>query len=1259
MAEFVYLSSRDRIGKPPGDAVEARFSRTDLATRCIVRDEARGRFLVYESAAACVAAYARQVADAARRGAAPAVHEVIVGWKPQRLKFDVDAPAARLAALPPAVVAAGLRAGRRQPAIAPDPELDALVLELIGEEAMQDLQTQDLQTQELQTQEAREFSTDEAAEAVIHLVIEAVLKELASAYGAPAGAPAGAPPQAIAPSRADIAVSESSGMDRSKGAFKYSYHLLVLPYAVANHKEAALFTARVLDALPPSVRALVDAGVNKSTQNFRMELSAKPGSARVKRASAAAAARFGTAAGLGPADLLVTAGPGARVLPPLAANANANSNSHGKGAKANTGPAIGGAALQAVLDVVEQSGAAAGFRFVRARGTLLNFERVAPSFCRICGEVHHRDSSLFVTVSAGAAPAAGAGAAPAPAAAPPKPAEMVGPELARVVAHCHQAPGRRAELGAAWVPAAVLGSAPKRSAAERAAASRGAAERALNAHIAAVLTGAHDAHAAGASPFEGLPADRRTEYAEPAMRNYELAETLVVSAQMKLGKTKALRRYIDEFFADGAETPVIRIVSFRQTFSQALRKAFPDFALYSDAPAGEPLSCAAFPRLIVQVESLHRLAPPGRSEVVDLVVLDEVESVLAQFCSGLHRNFAAAFANFQWLLGNARFVIAMDANLSDRAWAALAEMRPAAPPRFHWNRFRRAAGDRYCFTTDLAAWLARLQAALAAGKRAVVPTNSLAEGRALEAEIRRAHPDRRVALYSSEMAPTERARHFADVHAHWGALDVLIYTPTCSAGVSFELAHFDILFGLFTDKSCDVETCRQMLGRVRNVGSREHHICLQAGRADLPATAADIRARLADKRGALFRDAAAGPFPALAFEYDAEGAPGFYSTKFFGVWLQTTRIENLSKNDFVRRFVDQVADSGAEVAPWADAHGAGAAWPAPAAAESAALAAAHRGVRADQRAAAAGAVAASADLSAEDAAGVRAALEGGADVAAELRAALEKWHLRGFYGWNGAVDAKFVAAYAAPAARRVYRNLKLTLAAPTTAEALAAATAAEAARYAAAVGGDFLQLQLQGGAALQLQGGAAEAEARDLLRDSAAYPAFGLTVALWMLRACGFDDFLDPMYVHAAELEARLRGALPGLAAHAPRVAAEYALRFGPRELARLRRESDPEEFIALALRCINGVARAAFGAQVSRIPAAEGGDAYFVAWSTVGALFRLIPPAKSNALELAFDRPTVVCHRVDDGADPLLPARGLFLARAHYTGAAEVEEAE
>ena len=39
------------------------------------------------------------------------------------------------------------------------------------------------------------------------------------------------------------------------------------------------------------------------------------------------------------------------------------------------------------------------------------------------------------------------------------------------------------------------------------------------------------------------------EYNEPSMKRYKLAETLLVRAQMKMGKTRALRSYIDRYFS--------------------------------------------------------------------------------------------------------------------------------------------------------------------------------------------------------------------------------------------------------------------------------------------------------------------------------------------------------------------------------------------------------------------------------------------------------------------------------------------------------------------------------------------------------------------------------------------------------------------------------------------------------------------------------------------------------------------------------------
>jgi hypothetical protein len=1203
--EFLYLTKRD-----PGNngaavrSVESTYDRAALTTCPVVRDERRGRFIVFKSRAELLAAYDR-IPLGERSW-----HEVIFGWQAQRLKFDVDAPAHKLAQLPPEVVAAGLQMAPGRWAHRPD--LDAEVAALFDEGTA----TEGTATEG--TIEAQPFTTADAAIAVMNLLIEAVLAELSTAYSGAAD---------ISPSRLDLAVSCSSGPDPSSpSGQKYSYHLLVLPYAVSGCASAQEFTARVIESLPVSVRSMVDAAVNRRTQNFRMELSTKPGTARTKTADAVTAATFGTANGLGPGDLFVVASAGARVLPDVYLRAD--------GSVAAPVSSLPSETVNAVLEIAAE--ATGAFQLNEVRGTLLSFRRQKPSFCRLCNEVHHKDNSLLIAVVASDAVNDAADDV------------LV---ACRVMERCRQAPGRSSELGGLLIAAGELRAAdPNRPQRMRGAekVEKGAPERALNQHIAAVraflsagateqnaLGRMHDPHSAAMSQFEATPPDRCTRYSEPAMRDYELVPTLAVCAQMKLGKTKALRRYIDRHFpADGIDPPVVRFVTFRQTFSRALQDAFPDFTLYSDVPAGVALGAVQCPRLIVQVESLHRMpAPRGADGTVDLLILDEVESILAQFNSGLHRNFSAAFAMFQWMMANAQHVVVMDANLSDRTWAVLADMRPQSPPHFHWNRFLRAAGDKYLFTTDQGAWLSRLWVELRAQQRVVIPTNSLAEARALEAEVRREFPDRAITLYSSEMAPSERARHFANVHDHWGKLDVLIYTPTCSAGVSFELAHFDVLFGLFTDKSCDVETCRQMLGRVRNLGRREHFICFQASRmassqhGALPESIADIRARITDKRCSLFRNEAAGPFAALGFEYDLEGMPGFYETKYFRLWLETTRMENLSKNNFVRRFVDQTADSGADISPWPQPADGGPL----AAAENTQLVAAHRAVRTVQRAATYEAIATAAELQADEAEEIRVALSIGADVSPDMQRAYEKWRLRAAYDWRDRpIDAAFVENYSAPVARRVYRNLTTAAAGPTIRESLKRAAAAEGMRYALAM-------------ELRTDRTAAAIEGRDLLRDRSNYASFGLLVALWMLSACGFEDFLDIRYVHTYELESRLRQLLPVLELQGARALAEFE-EIRAADFGRLRREDDPYRFISTALRFINSVLRITFGAQVSRLSGAAGGDAYYVTWSPVGELFVLVKEVTD------MQRPSIISWLRPPIADATATAaRALFMDRVYY----------
>lgn len=1136
---FRYLVSKERSANAL--AVADRYGRKDLVNRPVIRDELNNQYLVFDSRRE-LADWYETVPEATR-----CCHETIFDWQPQRLKFDIDAPAHKLDALGADVIAAG--------AAEPD---ELRVNDLFGEFDVPpvDDEFDDLLDslvgggQPVETVESDDSGRAAKIRAIVNLVIEAILDELYVGYF-------GVEDDNILATRDDLAVTASSGP--SGGSYKYSYHIIVLPYAVMNSAEAREFTARVLERLAPPVRALVDPDVNKRTQNFRLPGSSKPGTRRVKRLTD----EFRTAQGLAFEDLLIVAPPGSRILPRVY-----TTGGEARGAKV---PRVSFSrddpVVSAVLDLAAARGVTAGHEFREVRGALLCFERTYPSDCRICGEVHHRDNSLMLSVE----PVEGGHAGAWPGS---------GPVTCRVTEFCRQARGKGRPVGEVTLRAedlraveAAAAAAPRR---KTAAAPPLGLNELIAARVASIREGRVNPHDALASAFERLPEAQKTVYSEAQMRDYELKPTLAVSAQMKLGKTRALRRFVEEHFpADGLESKVVRFVTFRQTFSRSIAEDFPDFVLYSDATGD--LDEVRYPRLIVQVESLHRLRMAARAEPVDLLILDEVESILGQFNSGLHKHFNAAFAMFRWLLGTARHVICMDANLGDRTFRTLERMRPAHPPHFHWNRFARAADDSYEFTANQGAWLERLYAALRGGQRVVLPTNSLGEARAFDEALRREFPTKQVMLYSSETAPSEKARHFADVHRYWGDLDVLIYTPTCSAGVSFELEHFDALFAYFCDASCDVETCRQMLGRVRRLRTGEHFVCLRATGAALPATVEDIARQFRDKRAGLYRrveDAA------VLFEYGPHGEIDFYESEYYHLWIETLRVENLSRNDFARRFIDQVADTGARIAvlqPGSSEVGA-------------ALLAVHREEKAALSSGRCETVAAAADLSPDEAHQVREALQGQQDVEPASRLAYEKYQLCEAYAWHGRpVDAAFVAAYESRDARRVYANLCRITERETVVESLEAMRQREVAHY------DYT-METRSPAFGYVN------ESRDLLRDRHIYVYRSHLLATWLLRLCGFVDLVDKNQVHEATLAARLRAALPDLEKAAEQLVFEFEIPRPP--IARLAREKDRGRFIAGTLRTVNAVLRRTYGIFVAQVPKRAGGLAYCVQQSPLGKLF-------------------------------------------------------
>ncbi|POG67689.1 hypothetical protein GLOIN_2v1481412 [Rhizophagus irregularis DAOM 181602=DAOM 197198] len=326
-----------------------------------------------------------------------------------------------------------------------------------------------------------------------------------------------------------------------------------------------------------------------------------------------------------------------------------------------------------------------------------------------------------------------------------------------------------------------------------------------------------------------------------------------------------------------------------------------------------------------QVESLHQISIPSNYEPIDLLVIDEVESTLAQFSSGLHKHFSSAFAAFRWMLQTARHVICMDANLDLHTHNTLQLMRGS------------------------------ILKALSSGQKIVIPMNCLKDAKAIEELLRSRFSGKKIELYSNETLPSKKKEHFGDIHTYWSELDVLIYTPTVSADISFESVHFDAIFACFTDNSCDVETCRQMLARAEN-----------------------------------------------------------------------ERVKNLSKNDFMYRFVDLVAYTGARVnvLPTHDPD------------DVKAHQTSFRMIKTDLENAHCEAVASSPKITDVHAFDIYERLENEEDVTVQEKNSFKKFNLLNFYDFGEEISPEFVKNYSKPAVKQVFTNLENITRGKTVDEAL-------------------------------------------------------------------------------------------------------------------------------------------------------------------------------------------------------------------------------
>lgn len=315
--------------------------------------------------------------------------------------------------------------------------------------------------------------------------------------------------------------------------------------------------------------------------------------------------------------------------------------------------------------------------------------------------------------------------------------------------------------------------------------------------------------------YEYLHSDNIVISSEPTI-SYKInnsAKITLLKAEMKMGKSKLVREFIK---SNNFEKVIF--ISFRRTFTNDLLGKFEDCGFISYNSIKGNIDLEVYPKLIIQIESLSRICV--KNYKIDAVILDEVESIWSQFGSSNYTNYNLSIAIFEELLKVSDRIICMDANLSRRTYEILKYIYGESILMDSCNLYENNYNPNYNIKYVLCKieqFYHCIENNAKQKKNIAIFTNSLAEAnRIYEYSLKYYHQDD-IVMYTSKTRESFKRKHFMNVNKYWKNYKLMICTPTVSAGVSFEIAHFDIVMGYFSNMSCNVETCRQMLGRIRNV----------------------------------------------------------------------------------------------------------------------------------------------------------------------------------------------------------------------------------------------------------------------------------------------------------------------------------------------------------------------------------------------------------------------------------------------------------
>lgn len=294
-------------------------------------------------------------------------------------------------------------------------------------------------------------------------------------------------------------------------------------------------------------------------------------------------------------------------------------------------------------------------------------------------------------------------------------------------------------------------------------------------------------------------------------------DSLYIISPMGSGKTKQLYDYINVMDNDPKlKNKSICFISFRRSLEKKYIQDLKSFKLYSSIKG--PINKKEHPRIAIQINSIKRI-----TSTYDYVILDEISytlSTLINFCD----NKKQVHDILEQLIQNSEKIICMDANMQNSDINFIEnilnsknnENKKNRSKFIIYNKNTKHRGDIYLykrkeFTNDIMKNLSN-------GKKIALASNSNTFLTNLEALL--IYDGIKYLKINKE---TDEKYFDTDI---WDQYDIIMYTPTITAGVSFEKKHYNMRYGYFSSLSSSAALSAQQLFRVRDTTDKNIHLCI-------------------------------------------------------------------------------------------------------------------------------------------------------------------------------------------------------------------------------------------------------------------------------------------------------------------------------------------------------------------------------------------------------------------------------------------------